>query len=52
LDILKASLSVKGVEMIRGIMRADRTLSEINDGSPFLDEELYFITIMGSPSKT
>ena len=48
LNILKTSLSAKGLNLSRSIMKTDRTLSELN-GHGFLDEELYFLTIMGNP---
>lgn len=49
--ILRTSLSAKGLELSEAIMKTDQTLREINK-SEFLDEELYFITIMGVPSET
>ena len=52
MNILARSLSAKGMELSRSIMKTDKTLSELNDNTPFLDEELYFITIMGNPSET
>ncbi len=50
--ILSTSLSAKGLALSQAIMKTDQTLREINGGSEFLDEELYFITIMGVPSET
>jgi hypothetical protein len=52
MNILKSSLSAKGLNLSLDIMKTDKTLSEISGGAAFLDEELYFITIMGMPSKT
>lgn len=52
MNILGMSLSAKGMELSRSIMKTDKTLSELNNNSSFLDEELYFITIMGTPSET
>lgn len=49
--ILEASLSAKGLKLSYDIMKTDKTLSELNS-SEFLDEELYFITVMGNPSET
>lgn len=46
--ILETSLSAKGLNLSQSIMKTDRTLSELN-GHGFLDEELYFLTIMGNP---
>lgn len=51
-DLLSSSLSIKGMENIRNVMKTDRTLKELNNDAPYLDEELYFITIMGEPSLT
>lgn len=48
--LLNASLSVRGMEQVRNIMKSEHTLKELNDFSPHLDEQLYFITIMGQPS--
>jgi hypothetical protein len=50
--ILNTSLSAQGVKLTQNIMKTDKTLSEINNNAEHLDEELYFITIMGMPSKT
>ena len=47
-SILESSLSAKGLNLSQSIMKTDRTLSELN-GHGFLDEELYFLTIMGNP---
>lgn len=49
-NILQASLSVKGLDLSKNIMKTDQTLSELN-GNSFLDEDLYFLTIMGNPDK-
>lgn len=48
--ILESSLSARGVELSQNIMKTDQTLSELN-GHGFLDEELYFLTIMGIPDE-
>jgi hypothetical protein len=48
--LLRASLSVKGFELTRNIMRLNETLAELADDHVFLGEWLYFITIMGKPS--
>lgn len=47
-QLLESSLSAKGLELSKSIMKTDQTLSELN-GQGFLDEELYFLTIMGNP---
>ncbi len=49
-QLLQNSLSIKGMELSRGIMKTDHTLSEIMDGNTDFSEELYFLTIMGEPS--
>ena len=49
-NLLRASLSAKGLKLSYDIMKTDKTLSELNS-SAFLDEELYFITVMGNPSE-
>jgi len=51
-EILNVSLSAKGLELSQNIMKTDKTLSEINNNAEHLDEDLYFITIMGVPSAT
>jgi hypothetical protein len=48
--LMRASLSVKGFELTRNIMRLNETLAELADDHVFLGEWLYFITIMGKPS--
>lgn len=50
-SLLKKSLSLKGYELTKNIMKTDQTLKELNNNDPFLDEELYYFTFMGTPSK-
>ncbi len=50
--MLKTSLSAKGLQLSKDIMKTDQTLKELNGNSPDFDEELYYFTIMGSPSTT
>lgn len=50
-QLFNASLSAKGLQLSRDIMKTDQTLAELND-SRFLDEQLYFLTLMGTPSET
>jgi Protein of unknown function (DUF3500) len=50
--LMRASLSVKGFELTRNIMRLNETLAELANDREFLGEWLYFITIMGKPSAT
>src|SRR5271166_4936995 len=49
---MRVSLSAKGFELTRNIMRLNETLAELADEHVFLGEWLYFITIMGKPSAT
>jgi len=50
--LMRASLSAKGFELTRNVMRLNETLAELADDHVFLGEWLYFITIMGKPSAT
>jgi hypothetical protein len=50
--LLHASLSAKGFELTRNIMRLNETLAEMANDHEFLGEWLYFITIYGVPSAT
>jgi hypothetical protein len=52
LDLLRASLSAKGLQQSRDIMRLNHTLGELNNNN-FKDygEWLYWITVMGAPSE-
>lgn len=49
-QLMQQSLSAKGLQLSKDIMKTDQTLREINNGDPIYDEELYFFTIMGKPS--
>jgi Protein of unknown function (DUF3500) len=49
-SLMRASLSAKGFELIRNIMRLNETLAELAEDHLFLGEGLYYITIMGTPS--
>lgn len=51
-NLLQSSLSAKGLRLSKDIMKTDQTLHELNANSPDYDEELYFFTIMGEPSRT
>lgn len=51
-DLMQNALSAKGYQLSRGIMKTDQTIRELNDDNPIYDEELYFFSIMGQPSKT
>lgn len=50
--LIRASLSARGFEITRNVMRLNETLAELADDHVFLGEWLYFITIMGRPSAT
>ena len=52
MNLMRASLSAKGLQLSRDIMKTDQTLREINDNALSYDEELYFFTLMGLPSAT
>ena len=49
-QLMQESLSAKGLQLSKDIMKTDQTLREFNNGDPIYDEELYFFTIMGKPS--
>jgi hypothetical protein len=48
--LMSASLSAKGFELTRNIMRLNETLAEMSDDHDFLGEWIYFIQIYGKPS--
>lgn len=50
--LIQVSLSTRGFELTRNIMRLNETLAELSDDHVFLGEELYYFTIMGQPSAT
>lgn len=50
--LVRASLSARGFELTRNIMRLNETLAELSGDHDFLGEWLYYITIMGKPSAT
>jgi predicted nuclease of restriction endonuclease-like (RecB) superfamily len=51
-ELMRASLSTRGFELTRNVMRLNETLAELANDHEFLGEWLYFITIMGRPSAT
>ena len=51
-NLMRASLSTRGFELTRNVMRLNETLAELAEDHEFLGEWLYFITIMGKPSAT
>ncbi len=48
--LLGASLSAEGLQLSRDIMRLNHTLGEIANNLDELNERLYWITVMGTPS--
>lgn len=50
LALMATSLSAKGLQLSKDIMKTDQTLRELNGDDPVYDEELYFFTLMGEPS--
>jgi hypothetical protein len=51
-QLMNASLSAKGVQLSKDIMKLNHTLGEINNNFQEYGEWLYWITIMGEPSET
>jgi len=49
-DLLRASLSAKGLKLSRDIMRLNETLGELTNNFEEYGEWLYWITVMGTPS--
>jgi len=49
-NLMQASLSARGLQLTRNIMRLNETLAELTNDHEFLGEWLYYITIMGKPS--
>jgi len=50
--LMRASLSAKGFELMRNIMRLNETLAELVEDNLFFGEWLYYIQIFGKPSAT
>jgi hypothetical protein len=50
--LMRASLSTRGFELTRNVMRLNEVLGELIDDPIFLGEWLYHITILGIPSPT
>ena len=50
LGLMRASLSAKGFELTRNIMRLNETLAELTDDHLVSGEWGYYITVMGRPS--
>jgi hypothetical protein len=51
-ELMRATLSAKGLALADAVRRTDQTLRELNGDSPDYDEDLYFFTVMGEPSAT
>jgi hypothetical protein len=49
-NLLRVSLSGRGFELTRNVMRLNETLAELTGDHDFLGESLYFVTILGKPS--
>jgi hypothetical protein len=50
--MMRVSLSTRGFELTRNIMRLNETLAELAKDPVFLGEWLYFVSIFGRPSAT
>ncbi|GAB5555290.1 MAG: DUF3500 domain-containing protein [Saprospiraceae bacterium] len=50
-SLLQTALSAKGLQLSKDIMKTDQRLKEIKNGNPDFDEELYFLSILGTPSE-
>ncbi len=51
-DLMRASLSAKGLKQTRDIMKLNGTLAELTNNYDEYSEWFYWITIMGTPSAT
>jgi hypothetical protein len=49
-NLMRTSLSTRGFELTRNVMRLNETLAELSNDHVFLGEWLYFISILGTPS--
>ena len=50
--LMRASLSARGFELSRNVMRLNETLADLVNEHTFLGEWLYFFAVMGQPSAT
>jgi hypothetical protein len=50
LDLLRAALSARGLELTRNVMRLNHTIAEITNNFTEYGEGLYNFTLMGEPS--
>ncbi len=51
-NLLSVALSAKGLQLTKDVMKTDQTLKELNNGDERFSEDLYFFTVMGTPSNT
>jgi hypothetical protein len=51
LGLLSSALSSKGFEKVQRIMDADELLKQSSGGKPMFGKDLYFISILGTPSE-
>jgi hypothetical protein len=51
-ELMRATLSAKGLALADAIRHTDQTLSELRGNDPYYSEDLYFFTVMGTPSAT
>ena len=52
IELLRASLSAKGLELSRNIMRLNETIAELTNNFTEYGEHLYYVTMMGAPHET
>jgi hypothetical protein len=52
LSLVSSALSRRGFEKVRQIMEADETVQHNEGGNPMFGEDLYYISILGTPSPT
>ena len=50
LELIRTSLSQRGFETVRGIMKLNETLAEITGNRDELGEWIYFLSLFGTPS--
>lgn len=51
-ELMRATLSAKGLALADAIRRTDETLAELNNNRLSFGEDLYYFTVMGLPSAT
>jgi hypothetical protein len=50
--LLSSALSAKGFEKVQQIVQSDEVLKQNENGNPMFGRDLYFISILGTPSET